>query len=120
MLIIKTLFSLVCIPDNIPYIIYSEDYLLDKEGNQKDYSDPDSGKCYEYGDLLIETETVTYRFCKIYSCFQWVAWLNDKIADVYANGNRNAVIDMCKLGRIASEEFNAQLVAEYRNEADNE
>lgn len=114
MLIIKTMFNLVCIPDNCPYTVYSEDYLLDKEGNRRDYSYPDYGKCYEYGDLCIETESVTYRFCKIYACFQWVAWLTDKIAEAY-DGSKNAVIDMASLGEIAGKEFNAPVVAEYRN-----
>lgn len=109
------MFNLVCIPDNVSYIIYSDDYLLDKEGNRKEYSDPDFGKCYEYGDLCIETESVTYRFKKIYASYQWVAWLTDKIAEAYADGSKNAVIDMASLEVIAGEEFIAQLIAEYRN-----
>lgn len=54
----------VFISDNFSYIIYSDDYLLDKEGNRKDSHGKDSLKCYEYGILCIETESVTYRFRK--------------------------------------------------------
>ena len=114
MLILKTMFNLVCIPDNVPYMIYSDEYLLDKEGNRKEYSDPDIGKYYQYGDLCIQTESVTYKFSKIYACYQWVAWLNNKIIEAYADGSKNAVIDMASLGVIAGKEFNAPLVAEYR------
>lgn len=120
MLIIKTMFNLVYIPDNVPYIVYGEDYLLDKEGNRKEYSDPDFGKCYEYGDLCIETESATYKFCKIYACYQWVAWFNEKIAEAYADGSKNAVIDMASLGVIAGEEFIAPLSAEYRKASAND
>lgn len=112
MLIIKTMFNLICIPDNVPFAIFSDDYLIDKEGNRSEYSD--KGNLYEYGDLYIDTESVTYKFCKIYACFQWVAWLNQKIADGYAYGNRNVVIDMSKLGKISNEEFNAQLIVDYK------
>lgn len=118
MLIIKTKVKLVCIPDNVPYMIYTDDYLLDKEGNRKDPHDEDSLKCYDYGDLCIETESVTYRFKNIYAAYEWVELLNDKIAEAYAGGSKNAVIDMASLEVIAGEEFIAPLSAEYRYEID--
>ena len=44
--------------------------------------------------------------------------LNDKIAEAYAEGSKNAVIDMASLEVIAGEKFIAPLSAEYRYEID--
>lgn len=51
----------------------------------------------------------------IYAAYEWVELLNDKIAEAYADGSKNAVIDMNKLEKIVGENFHAQLIAEYRN-----
>lgn len=72
MLIIKSLFFQIAIPNSEAYAIYTSDYYLDKEGALVPM---DSGRTdvYEYGDIVIQTAATKYIIKKVYSASasQW-------------------------------------------------
>lgn len=79
MLYIKSLFHLVCIPDNCEYTIYTHNYELDKEGNLVE--DLSRGDVYCYGDLFIETPNRKYVFNRLYAAYDYCAKIISSIEE---------------------------------------
>lgn len=71
MLILATMFEMICIPLNTEYSIFTNDYYVDKEGHT--YKEADRPNVYEYGDLIIETPTTRYTFFKVYAAYDYCA-----------------------------------------------
>lgn len=77
MIIIKSLFNVVCIPDQMEYAVYTKDYCLDEEGNICE--DLENMDVYEYGDLIIETPQKRYMFQKTYAAYDYCARITEEI-----------------------------------------
>ncbi len=80
MLIIKSLFFQIAIPNSEAYAIYTNDYYLDKEGALVLM---DSGRTdvYEYGDIVIQTAATKYIIKKVYSAYDYAAKMIDYIGE---------------------------------------
>lgn len=71
MLMISTMFELICIPEQTEYCIYTRDYYIDREGTV--YEKMPHGDVYEYGDLIIETPQLRHIFRRVYAAYDWCA-----------------------------------------------
>ena len=97
-LIIKTLFNAVVIP-NGDFAIYTNEYPADGRGNPLEEDDPriEEWDFYEFGDLIIETANKKYVFKTINRAQKVVEELIDKISEM-KNANEVLVIDIGALG----------------------
>ncbi len=77
LLILSTMFEMVCIPLTTEYSIYTNDYYVDDEGNV--YEKTDRLDVYEYGDIVIETPTTRYTFYKVYAAYDYCAQILELI-----------------------------------------
>ena len=77
MLIIRSLFYQVTIPDNVEYAIYTNDYFLDKDGNL--VTEIGRTDVYDYGDLIIQTGSAKYIFKKVYSAYDYAVRIMEHI-----------------------------------------
>lgn len=95
MLIIRSTFFQIVIPDNEPYAIYSIDYYVDKDGTI--LTETDRSDVYEYGDIIIQTPSTKYIMKKVYSAYDYAAQIIDYIEE-HRNDDQ-IFIDMYKLNK---------------------
>jgi len=79
MLIIRSLFYQITIPDNEPYAIYSTDYYVEKDGTV--VTETDRTDVYEYGDIIIQTPSTKYILKKVYSAYDYAVRIMDYIKE---------------------------------------
>ena len=97
MIIIKSIFAAVVIPENTPVAIYFNEYPADRDGNRLADDDPlvKKLKYYEYGDMIFETENRRYIFKKIYTVYALAANIAEKLTE-YSTGE-TLVVDLDEL-----------------------
>ena len=100
MITIRTLFAQINIDQNKEYIIYDVNYPADRFGRPlpEDSEDVKSGNCYDYGNIIIETERKRYTLPTVYSSYEWVADLIN-----YINSHRDKehiFVDMFELWKL--------------------
>lgn len=100
MITIRTLFAQINIDQNKEYVIYDVNYPADRFGRPlpEDSEDVKSGNCYDYGNIIIETERKRYTLPTVYSSYEWVANLIN-----YINSQRDKdriFVDMFELWKL--------------------
>lgn len=100
MITIRSLFFVINIDDNQEYVIYDKGYPADWMGNPlpKDSEEVKTGRYYNFGDIIIETNTKRYTIKKFRDSYQWVDWIIDYI---YANKEKEKIfIDIFELDKM--------------------
>lgn len=94
MITIRTYDFEINIDPNKEYAIYDEPYSADKSGNPipLDSQEVKTGKYYEYGNIIIETERKKYTLTKVYESYHWIGVILDYIDSL--KNTENIFIDM--------------------------
>ena len=79
MLIIRSLFYQITIPDTMEYAIYTNDYYVDTEGNV--LKETDRGDVYDYGDIIIQTGNAKYFFQRVYAAYDYAVKMMEYIKE---------------------------------------
>ena len=103
MITIRGLCFVINIDDNQEYVIYDKSYHADMYGDPlpEDSEEVKKGHYYDFGDIVIETNTKRYTLKKVNDSYHWVRCIIDYI---YANRtNEKIFIDMYKLDKIGDD-----------------
>ena len=100
MLTIRTLFYEFKIDNSKEYAIYEESYKANYLGQplDPDSQEVETGKYYEYGNIIFFTETKKYSITKVYCAYEWVVELLDFIDS--KKNDENIFINMNSLVKL--------------------
>ncbi|MBP3448041.1 MAG: hypothetical protein J6K51_03365 [Clostridia bacterium] len=97
MITVRTIFSEISFDQYKEYAIYFESYEADRYGRplSPDSEEVKNGQYYDFGHIIIETETKKYALKCVYEPYQWVAELLDYI-DAHRE-EEHLLLDMSRL-----------------------
>lgn len=91
MIAIKDSSNCIVLGDDMEFVIYSENYPVDNEGNRIPERKAHEGN-RRLGDIIIQTPSVKYRFKKIHLSNEFTDIINSCVANYIEEGKKDFVI----------------------------